>query len=134
MIIIVLRIGRQSECSKSGSFTTWSFSNLCSGLTPLSPAISFPMCAPSSSGAVRYREASWGRGPGSAHPGGGHRSRSEGGGSMAKDRQLGACQPSLEDSLGWDGWKGFRGRRGAGLGIKIVRGKEFELSSGVCEF
>ena len=66
MIIIALRIGRQSECSKSGSFPTWSFSNLCSGLTPLSPAISFPMCEPSSSGAVRYREASWGRGPGSA--------------------------------------------------------------------
>lgn len=53
---------------------------------------------------------------------------------MAKDRQLGASQPGLEDSLGWDGWKGFRERRGAGLGIKIVRGKEFELSSGVCEF
>ena len=62
------------------------------------------------------------------------RSGSEGGGNMAKDRQLGASQPGLEDSLGWDGWKGFRGRRGAGLGIKIVRGKEFELSSGVCEF
>lgn len=51
-------------------------------------------------------------------------------GNMAKDRQLGAFS-AWSGRLIRVGWMERVPRKeGAGLGIKIVRGKEFELSSG----